>query len=85
MKIEIDIPDYDPERGLRLKWEESFVIMVETKNGATLVKANPAGLVSLSYHLLALALPEVPAGRHIHYDDTNSLEDGSGELIIEKM
>lgn len=36
-------------------------------------------------HLLTLAQDSVPSGTHIHFDDLNSLEDGSIGLIIEKL
>jgi len=84
MKIQIDIPEYCPEQGLRLKWQADFVIEVRVSDDTVLIKGNSPGLVSLAYHLLALAQSEVPAGHHLHYDDMNSLEDGSCELIVEK-
>lgn len=85
MKTIVDIPDYNVERGLSLTWQDGFFIIVEIADDKTLIKANSAGLISLANHLLTLAQSEVPAGHHIHYDDMNSLEDGSSELIIEKM
>ena len=42
-------------------------------------------MISLSRHLLTLAQDSVPSGTHIHFDDLNSLEDGSIGLIIEKL
>ena len=52
-------------------------------------------LTKLAFLLLAVmmfltaagmtALAEEPPGSHIHYDDRNSLEEGSTEMIIEKL
>ncbi len=36
-------------------------------------------------HLLNLAQVDVPCGTHIHLDEYNALEDGSIDLIIEKI
>ena len=44
--------------------------------------ANREGLLSLAKHLTALADGE--PGEHVHYDEFNSLEEGSTEIIIER-
>jgi len=49
----------------------------------TIVSANKAGLISLAKNLTLLA--DELSGSHIHLDDYNSLEEGSSELIIEKI
>jgi hypothetical protein len=85
MEIIVEIHEYSPERGLHLTWQYAPTIVVQVVGGATVVKANSAGLRTLASHLLTLAQSEVPAGRHIHYDDSTSLEDGSSELILERM
>ena len=66
-----------------LIWEEGFTIKVEYENEAVVVAANRERMLSLANHLTALA-NEVP-GSHIHLDEWNSLEDGSKELVIERM
>ena len=85
MLVEIDVPDYSPEHGLRMKWEPDSRIVVEVREGVTLISANRDGLVSLARLLLTLADPEVPPGNHWHLDELNSLEPGSSELIVEKL
>jgi hypothetical protein len=85
MKMTIEVPDYSPEHGIRTEWEYGFNISSHIDDGSAIIKANRAGLVSLARHLLVLAQPEVPSGAHIHLDESNSLEDGSCELIIEKL
>ena len=52
------------------------------ENGAVTMKANKEGLLSLATQLTALA--EAAPGSHIHYDQNNSLEEGSAEMIIER-
>ena len=85
MKISLDIPDYSPETGIVLKWEDDAEIKVSTEDGEVLIEANADGLTSLANHLLNLAQTAVPSGAHIHLDEHNSLEDGSSDLIIAKL
>ena len=66
-----------------LVWEEGFQIDVRVGNGTALILANREGLVSLANHLKALA--DEPVGSHIHLDRWNALEDGSAELILERI
>ena len=67
---------------MRTDWVDGFEIRVSIDNGAAVISANKEGLLSLARQLTALA--EESAGSHIHYDEHNSLEEGSTELIIEK-
>lgn len=64
-----------------MEWKPGFTIRVTVDHGAVLLSANRAGLRSLSAQLAALA--EETPGAHIHYDEHNSLEAGSTELIVE--
>jgi hypothetical protein len=84
MEISITVPDYNPENGIQFKWEDGFGIEVKTDGETTTIKANKEGLRSLANHLLNLAQENVPAGYHMHFDELNSLEEGSTELIIER-
>ena len=68
---------------MKIEWVEDFIIKVITRNNEIVLSANREGLLSLAKHLTALA-NGVP-GDHIHYDEYNSLEEGSAEMIIEKM
>ena len=85
MKMTLDIPDYSPETGVVLKWENDAEIKVSNVDGEVLIEANADGLTSLANHLLNLAQAAVPSGAHIHLDEHNSLEDGSSPLIITKL
>ena len=68
---------------MNIPWEDGFAISMRVENGAATITANKAGLLSLSRQLAALA-QEQP-GSHIRYDEHNALEDGSQELVIEKI
>ena len=68
---------------MKIEWVEDFKIKVIARDNEIVLSANREGLLSLAKHLTALA-NGVP-GDHIHYDEYNSLEEGSAEMIIEKM
>lgn len=68
---------------MELKWEDGFTITVRARDGLAVISADRAGLRSLANHLNALA--EEPPGAHLHLDACNSLEEGSAELILEKV
>ncbi len=85
-KVEIEIHAYNPKTGIQIEWENSFTILVQRDDTNTMViKANKGGLISLAQHLLTLSQDEVPIGSHLHYDELNSLEDGSCAIIIERI
>ena len=67
---------------MNIEWIDGFNISVKCQDGAAVISANRAGLLSLAGQLMELAKGE--PGDHIHYDQDNSLEDGSMELIIER-
>lgn len=66
-----------------LKWVDGFKISARSGGNVIAISANKAGLLSLAGQLQALA--EEGPGSHLHYDQYNSLEEGSKELIIEKI
>ena len=68
---------------MEFTWEDGFAIRVRHERDAVVVSANREGLVSLARHLQTLA--DEPNQSHFHLDEHNSLEDGSCELIIEKV
>ncbi|RZK27124.1 MAG: hypothetical protein EOO43_00650, partial [Flavobacterium sp.] len=70
--------------GFKFEWEKDFTIETKVVEGEILILANKAGLISLARHLLSLAQESVPEGYHIHFDEYNSLEDGSVEIILQK-
>ena len=67
---------------MEVKWVDGFEIAVKIMDGAAVISANREGLLSLAQQLIALA--DAAPGSHIHYDEYNSLEEGSAELIIEQ-
>ena len=66
-----------------VEWVDGFEIKTVIENDQIVISANKEGLLSLAKHLTALA-DGVP-GDHIHYDEYNSLEEGSAEMIIERI
>ena len=67
---------------MRIEWVDGFEIRVSADRDEAVISANREGLLSLAKQLAALA--EEDPGSHIHYDEHNSLEEGSVELTIEK-
>ena len=68
---------------MKFAWEKGFTIAARIDGEKVIISANREGLVSLAHHLLALA-DEIPRG-HFHLDEHNSLEDGSCELVFERV
>lgn len=85
MEIKIEVPKYNPDKGIEYKWENGFDIETKVESGVINIVANKEGLISLANHLLNLAQSEVPSGYHLHFDEYNSLEEGSLDLVIQKM
>lgn len=79
------LPKYSSNEGLKLDWVNGFEIRSNASEGDMIIKANEEGLLSLANHLTNLAQSDVPIGTHIHLDSLNSLEDGSDNIIIEKI
>jgi hypothetical protein len=84
MDIKIEVPAFTVENGIKYKWENGFEIETKFESGVINIIANKEGLISLANHLLNLAQTEVPSGYHLHFDEFNSLEENSLELIIQK-
>lgn len=84
MEIKIEVPQFNPNSGIKYKWENGFEIVVENEQKRTIIVANKQGLISLANHLLNLAQDDIPSNYHMHFDELNSLEEGSTELIIRK-
>lgn len=68
---------------MKVEWKDEFEIRVNIEKDAVVISANKEGLLSLADQLTALA--QAPPGSHIHYDEYNSLEEGSAEMIIERL
>lgn len=68
---------------MKLEWKDGFAISVRVDKGEVTISANREGMLSLASHLTLLA-SERPGG-HIHYDAYNALEDGSADLIVERI
>ncbi len=66
---------------MKIEWVDGFIIKATVNHDKIMISANREGLLSLARQLVELA-DGVP-GDHIHYDEYNSLEEGSSEMIIE--
>lgn len=86
MIIEIYVPNYEG-KGLPLEWEGNSVLSVKLvqEDNVVAIGGNREGLISLARHLLTLAQENIPTGYHVHFDDQNSLEEGSCELILGRL
>lgn len=76
--------EYNKEKVIELIWENGFEVKCSIEDDAIVIQANEAGLISLANHLVTLAQDNITSGAHMHFDEINSLEDGSTELIIVK-
>ena len=79
MRVEIDIPDYQPEQGIVTKWDDGFEVELRVTSSEVVLRANAAGLRTLARHLLTLADPSITAGSHVHYDEGNGLRSEERE------
>ena len=68
---------------MEVNWVRGYIIKVEADCKEITIQANKEGLISLAQQLLELA--KSCPGSHIHYDEYNSLEEGSSEMIIAKI
>ena len=68
---------------MNIEWTDGFEITAAVENNTIVISANREGLLSLAKQLAALS--EGVPGDHIHYDEHNSLEEGSAEMIIERV
>ena len=64
-----------------MRWRDGSEIRVTIDNGTVVLSANKEGLLSLADQFAEMA-GEAP-GEHVHYDESNSLEESSAELIVE--
>lgn len=98
-KISLEIPDYCNQdeqkiiiegktinlgKVITYNWTDGYIIKVENLEDEFAIIANKEGLISLANHCLNLAQEGIPNGSHIHFDDGNSLKEGSFPLIIER-
>lgn len=70
-------------RDMQVRWVDGFEIRVTAEERAVTMSANREGMLSLARMLTDQADGE--PGDHVHLDGSNSLEDGSAELVIERV
>lgn len=70
---------------MNMPWKDNFKIESRLDGDEFIIRANAEGLISLAQQLLSLADAQTPTGTHFHYDESNSLENGSFSFVIEKI
>lgn len=88
MKVEIEIPDYNPTSGVPREWDVRDNLQSEwhQKDGEFVIIANSEALHDLAVHLLTLAQKEVPVGTHMHYDSFNfTAAENSTPFVVIKI
>ena len=84
---EKQMQDYLEEKAgrkmLTIEWKGGAEVRVRADGGEAVISANKEGMLSLAAQLAALA--EASPGYHIHYDAYDTLEEGSADLIIERI
>ena len=68
---------------MEFHWIDGFEIRVRIEDDAVVISGNEEGLRSLANHLNALA--DEKGCSHFHLDEHNSLQEGSKQLIVEKI
>ena len=73
---------------MQIPWVDGFEIRVRVDRAGdgseqVVISAIREGLLSLAKQMTAMA--EAPESSHLHYDENNSLEQGSTELIVERI
>ncbi len=68
---------------MKTEWVDGYEIRVVVEKDEIVISANREGLLSLAKQLRMLA--DGMPGDHVHYDEDNSLEEGSTEMIIERI
>lgn len=68
---------------MHVRWKNGFKISAAVHGGEITISANKEGMLSLAGILADLA--EGQPGDHVHLDRHNSLEEGSVELVIERV
>lgn len=85
MKIEVELPEYNPSVGFEFIWDDDYEIGVDLGHDGAIIKCNKAGLVSLAIQLLTLAQDEFKNGYDLHYSEGSPLSKGSIDLVIVKL
>lgn len=84
MKIVVDVPDYDPNKGIQLKHNAESKLTVIIGYDDFEIGGNPRGLRTLGSCFLSLAQKNVPNGASIRLTEKNGLMKGSIDLKIRK-
>ena len=82
MQVTVHVNEMEPGQWLRLSWDPRAFIRV-VAGEEVVISCNRPGLLTLARHLLTLAQDGLAPGTHVHLDETNGLEPGSSDTILE--
>ena len=68
---------------MNVRWVDGFEIAADVRGNEVTISANREGMLSLANILCDLA--HADPGAHVHLDECNALEEGSAELVIERV
>ena len=68
---------------MNVRWVDGFEIAADVRGSEVTISANREGMLSLANILCDLA--HADPGAHVHLDEYNALEEGSAELVIERV
>ena len=79
----IEVPDYDPARGVVTFIDDGGTVVVRHGDGGVEIEGDPAGLRDLARWCLALADELAPSGVHVHLDPgVQMLGEDSAPLML---
>ena len=76
---------YNKFEGISYEIEDNMIVKISSSGEECTLSGNREGLIALAKTLIKLADEEVPIGSHFHLDASVFLEEGSSDLIIEKI
>lgn len=82
--MKIKVPKYDG-KCFSFIWEDYFEIRCLIKDNSVCIEANKDGLISFARLMLEMAQDTIPEYYHFHLDGYTEFEEGSSELIVQKI
>jgi hypothetical protein len=77
--------EYDQNKGVTYETDEKMIVKITIEGEVCTLSSNREGLLSLAKSFIKLADDNVPIGCHYHLDHPVFMEEGSSELIVEKI
>jgi hypothetical protein len=77
--------EYSSDTGALYETDEKMIVKLIVDNETCILSANREGLIALAKSLIKLADDTTPSGAHYHLDVPVFMEEGSAELIIDRI